>query len=82
MENKVINLIPNSHEIVTFLHCGKCVEELSNEQIVASPKMYAHYDIGYTPIGLQIWCVRHNCNIIHIDFEGQIHPANTKVSKK
>ena len=34
------------------------------------------YDIGWTKLGLQVWCKKHNCNMMHIDFQGQQHPAN------
>lgn len=31
---------------------------------------------GWTPIGFQVWCTRHNANVVHVDFEGVKHPAN------
>ena len=65
--------IPNTNEISTFLHCKQCMEELPSG---VSMRNFADYEIGYTEIGLQIWCKRHDCNIIHIDFEGLKHPAN------
>ena len=66
--------IPNTNKIGTFLHCRLCLAELPDNE---SPESYARYSIGYTEIGLQIWCTRHNCNIIHIDFAGQKFYANT-----
>jgi hypothetical protein len=33
--------------------------------------------VGWTQLGLQVWCIRHDCNIMHIDFEGVKHRANT-----
>ncbi len=65
--------IPNTNEIENFLHCGKCLKELPAEE---SPSSYARYDIGYTIMGLQIWCKRHDCNVLHMDFEGHKFHAN------
>ena len=30
-----------------------------------------------TKYGIQAWCLRHDCNMIHINFEGQKFPAET-----
>lgn len=49
------------------------MEELPSDH---SPESYAHINFGATEKGIQAWCVRHNCNIVHIDFEGHKHPAN------
>lgn len=42
----------------------------------ASPSKYARISVGFTELGIQVWCVRHDVNVIHIDFEGRRHPAN------
>ena len=44
-----------------------------------SPREYQKIQVGWTDRGLQVRCVRHDCNVIHLDFEGQTHPANTTV---
>ena len=31
---------------------------------------YSKLDVGFTNIGLQVWCRRHEINVCHIDFEG------------
>jgi len=59
--------ISNKNEISTFLHCATCINN-GHKGI---------YDVGYTDIGLQIWCTVCNTNMMHMDFEGQQHPANT-----
>jgi hypothetical protein len=56
----------NSNEIQAYLHCGLCLKNNLGQNIEA----------GWTRQGLQIWCRNHNCNIVHIDFEGVTHPAN------
>ena len=42
-----------------------------------SPREYQKIQVGWTDHGIQVWCVRHDCNIVHLDFEGYTHPANT-----
>ena len=66
--------ISNTNEIITYLHCALCIEELPDDE---SPKSYTMYEVGYTRQGIQVWCKRHDCNVIHIDFEGHKFPANT-----
>lgn len=41
-------------------------------------KDWVRYNVGFTEIGLQIWCRRHEVNVAHIDFQGEKHPANIK----
>lgn len=60
--------------IGAFCHCRQCIDEKPDG---VSPKEWARLAIGFTAIGLQVWCDRHDCNVLHIDFEGHKHPANT-----
>ena len=69
--------VPNTMEIVQYLHCSRCLDELPRG---VSPQQWTRPDIGFTAIGLQVWCSRHNCNVMHIDFQGQKHPANLTVT--
>jgi hypothetical protein len=64
--------IPAENSIVSFFHCGKCLREIPAGQ---SPRDWAQLEIGFTELGLQVWCKRHDVNVVHIDFEGQRHPA-------
>lgn len=64
----------NELSILTYLHCGQCLEELPNG---TSPRDWAQLSVGWTRAGLQVWCKRHECNVMHVDFEGAMHPANT-----
>jgi len=66
--------VGNANEIAAYLHCALCLDERPAD---ISPRDFAALEVGWTPRGLQIWCRRHDCNIAHIDFEGQTHPANT-----
>lgn len=65
--------IGNENEMSAFLHCGKCLKELPAGK---SPSEWARLSVGWTPRGLQVWCSRHDCNVMHVDFEGAQHPAN------
>lgn len=58
--------------IVGFFQCAFCKDELPDG---VSPQEFHAFDVGWTQIGIQVWCHRHNCNIVHIDFEGHQHPA-------
>lgn len=71
--------IPNTNKITAFFQCGKCLNELP---VGESPMSYARQSTGWTKLGLQIWCVRHDCNIIHIDFQGQKVAINTTIPKE
>lgn len=59
--------IPNTKEIVLYLRCKKCLQERKTSNI----------EIGWTVLGLQVWCREHDINIVHVDFEGVKHKANT-----
>lgn len=69
-------MIPNTNEIKMYIHCGLCIGELPEGPAGQSPSDYADLEIGWTELGIQVWCKRHSCNVVHIDFEGQQHPAN------
>lgn len=56
------------NKIVSFLHCKKCLNELPPN---TSPQEYARFEFGATIKGYQLWCVRHNKNIIALDLLGQ-----------
>ena len=66
--------LTNNHSIHTYMHCGLCLEEKPSD---ISPRDFAELEIGWTEIGFQVWCKRHDCNVMSIDFEGHTHPAET-----
>ena len=52
--------------------CSKCETEfLLGSTDSRSLQDYSRLDIGFTSIGVQVWCRRHDANVIHIDFAGQ-----------
>ncbi len=66
-------MIPNTNEISLYLHCRQCIEQKPYD---VSPQEWGRIEVGFTKIGLQVWCKRHHINVVHIDFQGQQHPAN------
>lgn len=71
MTSNVVELRPQlniTNDIEAFLHCKKCLEETKDTYS-------QELEVGWTETGLQVWCCRHDINIINIDFEGHSHPA-------
>ena len=70
----------NNNNIDTFLHCESCYSELKNAKteedfsligaVAGESQMsYSRFEVGWTNQGFQVWCTRHNHNVIHIDFD-------------
>lgn len=72
-----ITKLPNTLSISAYIHCGKCLAERPGH---ITPANWSRTQAGFTREGLQVWCNRHKCNILHIHFEGQTHPANMTVA--
>lgn len=68
----MLNTMTSELEIEAYIHCGKCLDE-KPEGI--SPRDFAQLEFGYTKMGLQVWCKRHEVNVVNIDFQGQTHPV-------
>jgi hypothetical protein len=64
----------NTKAIVSYMHCRLCATAPDGPQP-------SDIEVGWTPLGLQVWCRRHDANMVHIDFQGQQHPANVTVSR-
>lgn len=69
----------NTNQIILFLHCGLCVKEKPRG---ISPRDWSQLEVGWTPHGIQVWCRRHECNVCHVDFQGQQHPANLSIYQR
>jgi len=67
--------VSEPNQIQAFMHCGKCLAQIPEG---VSPGEWADLEFGFTQTGLQVWCRRHDCNLVHIDFEGHVHPAITQ----
>lgn len=66
-------MIPNTNQIEMYFVCKNCFPEKPAD---VAPRDWARINVGWTKLGFQVWCVRCDCNIVHIDFEGNQHPAN------
>ena len=67
-------LTPEDNNILRFFHCTLCLNEMPDG---VSPRDWMDIEAGWTIEGMQVWCKRHDCNVIHINFEGQKHMATT-----
>lgn len=56
-------------EIRGYAHCVKCIKEKPRDQ---SPAEWARYAVGSTMAGIQVWCMRHNCSIVHVQYKPYI----------
>lgn len=57
-----------ANDILLYMHCKQCLEE---KPANISPKNWASISVGWTKKGIQVWCIRHERNIINLDFKGQ-----------
>lgn len=67
--------IPN--EIKGFYHCKKCIEEatkIAARAGSASPRHYAKLEFGVTKSGFQLFCVRHEINVMKIEISLEESP--------
>ena len=71
-----------SLNIDSYVACTKCVGELAGIEPKISLQDYAAIDVGFTNWGLQVWCRRHQVNIVHLDFGGQQLPADVRRLEK
>jgi hypothetical protein len=70
--------IPTTNEIKLFFHCVHCLKQLPEG---VSPREWNMIEAGWTTFGFQVWCRRCERNVVHVDFEGQKHPANMTTQK-
>ena len=73
--------LTTKNAIAAYVHCLKCVDEWKEGQPGESSQSYSRLSVGFTEEGLQVWCERHELNVVHIDFEGHQHPANLAASE-
>jgi hypothetical protein len=66
--------IPTDDVGLVNIYCTKCIIEAAKGGIHI--RDHAKVTVSFTDMGLQVWCLRHDVNVIHLDFEGHKHPAN------
>ena len=57
----------NDNHIMQYFHCKMCLDDIPEN---VSPQDYSHIEAGFTDIGFQVRCIRHNVNIVHLDLQG------------
>lgn len=70
--------IPNTFEIKQVFECKRCAETCPVGILLND---YQRITVGLTPYGFQVWCTRHQLNVVHFDFRGQKIPVNASVTK-
>ncbi len=58
----------SENHIELYFQCGMCAQEQGDHD----PQL----SVGWTVLGIQVWCRVHDVNVCHIDFEGKKHPAS------
>ena len=59
------------NKITNQIVCSKCeIEFMKAETGSRSLQEYSMLDAGFTNSGLQVWCRRHDVNVVHVDFDG------------
>tara|TARA_Y100000034_G_scaffold132045_1_gene194130 strand:+ start:1842 stop:2084 length:243 start_codon:yes stop_codon:yes gene_type:complete len=71
-------MITSDNDIHMYYHCGKCLNDRPSN---TSPSEWSSLEVGSTKLGIQVWCKRCQKNVMHVDFEGQKHPANMMCKK-
>jgi len=62
--------LPN--KIGAFFHCAQCVHEWQGKAPGTedmSPRDYQQIEAGWTEDGFQVWCKRHDLNIMHVTWQ-------------
>ena len=80
MNDNYENLLNDINDPVICETCFREYETFQNPDIAL--RDYVRVDVGFTRIGIQVWCQRHNKNICHIDFEGNKPVADFRSLEK
>tara|TARA_A100001011_G_C13819160_1_gene638139 strand:+ start:186 stop:431 length:246 start_codon:yes stop_codon:yes gene_type:complete len=65
------------YSIDSHIVCNKCIEELSTiSSTDINLKNFVKFEVGFTSFGIQIWCIRHDINVCHINFDGNQFSAD------
>jgi hypothetical protein len=61
-------IVKSKNVIGMYFHCKMCLEELPKTE---SPMSWSRTQCGWTSKGVQVWCIRHDTEIVHLDLLGQ-----------
>ena len=59
-----------TNSINDYIICSECQSEFNSGMTDSgSIQDYTKLDVGFTDVGVQVWCRRCEINVCHIDFE-------------
>lgn len=59
------------------LVCARCADDVASGAAgEVSMRDYGRLEAGFTEAGLQVWCLRHDVNVVHVDFGGATPEAD------
>ena len=67
----------NKPDIVSYIHCRECMFDWSKTDKSVSPAEFQKNEVGFTPTGIQVWCRRHDKNVISVDLN-EVQASNPK----
>ena len=71
------------HSIKQPIVCALCADEQeAGKTDAASLRDYGRLEAGFSDRGVQIWCRRHEVNVCHVDFDGQMLEADFRALHK
>ena len=51
--------------------CARCADDIASGAAEGmSLADYQRLDVGFTEFGIQVWCRRHDANVVHVNFGG------------
>ena len=72
-----------TNSINDYIICSECQSEFDSGMTDSgSIQDYTKLDIGFTDVGVQVWCRRCEINVCHIDFEGNRPRADFRSLEK
>jgi len=61
-----------ANPIERYVHCKRCVDDIkAGRNAGQPPREYARLEVGWTVKGFRVRCVRHDINVLDMDFLGQ-----------
>ena len=71
------------HSITAPVVCARCEAEfLAGGTDSRSLQDHVRVDVGFTDRGIQVWCRRHDLNVVHVDFDGAMPEADFRCLEK
>ena len=64
-------------QIDQHIICANCEEEFqAGSTDISSLQNYTKLCIRFPDFGIQVWCRRHDANVVHVNFNGQKFKAD------